>query len=499
MMLAFKTYAVLCALVITVCIGCANTAEEERLKDTLDTTEFSSLEDLKDALDHAAQNTAENPYAITLKGVDLSALGSETDGLGRLFAVLQGRYISLNLRGCAGSVGSATEEGIKARPDTDKLVSLTLDSATTAIGALAFAGCTNLVSVTLPTALNTIGDGAFSGCAALRFTVAEGNHVFTTGQEGRLLLRDGGTTLVAFHAARDTVQLSPSITTIRDYAFAGSGLRELVLNHETPPALGGTRVFESLWDLKICVQREKVPEYTTKAPWNAYAAYIRCIADWHKPPFTDFASLGAWLDTTQGQNSRVAPYYAVLKGVALSNKGTGELLEDGLRKLYEAFHGKYIALDLDGCTGATIGFSDLYDQSFSGRPDKDKLVSVILPGASKVVGIYNFYDCTSLESVTFPEGLKQINKHAFNHCTSLTELTLPASLNLIGVSAFKDCERLKRLMVRAEVPPALQGGAFSGVHKDFTIYVPAKSIEAYRSMSGWKTFAPVIKALEDEE
>lgn len=486
------------AVFLMAVVGCSNPTQDESsdtLDDTLETTQFASLSSLKTALGNVIQNTAKNPYQIALVNMDMVSFSNNEDSLGELFAVFQGRYVDLDISTCTGNIGAAASTVMTRRPDADKLVSLMLGESTESIGSFAFAGCTSLVSISLPASMSTINDSAFAACVSLGFKVTEGNTVFTTDMDGKRLLQDQGKTLVAWPSAVGTIQISSEITEIQDYAFSGAPLlRELIFDHNTPPALGGVHVFENPSDITIRVPREQVSLYKTS--WQAYTNAIKCTPDWYATPFTDLADLGAWLDEDKSQNDRWTPYYAVLKDVPLSNRGTGEKLEDGLRKLYEAFHGKYIALDVDACTGATIGFSDLYDQTFSSRPHRDRLVQIILPESSTSVGIYNFYDCTSLESVSFPSGLKQINKNAFDHCTALKEVELPASLKLLGAYAFRNCTQLKRVIVHAEVPPALNGGVFSGVNEDFSIYVPANSVEAYKAMTGWKDFAGIIKAIE---
>ncbi|MDR1302259.1 MAG: leucine-rich repeat domain-containing protein [Treponema sp.] len=482
-----------CAVFLMAFMGCSNSTQDEP-SDTVETTQFSSLSSLKTVLGNRVQNTAKNPYQITLVNVDMASFSDNEDSLGELFTTFQGRYVALDISTCTGNIGAAAATVMTHRPDADKLVSLILGESTESIGAFAFAGCTALVSISLPASMSTISDSAFAACVSLGFKVTNGNTVFTTDMDGKRLLRDQGKTLVAWPSAVGTLQISSEITTIQDYAFSGAPLlRELILDHNTPPTLGGDHVFENPSDITIRVPREQVSQYKTS--WQAYRDAIKCTPDW-STPFTDLAGLGAWVDEGKAQNDRWTPYYAVLKDVPLSNRGTGEMLEDGLRKLYETFHGKYIALDVDACTGATIGFSDRYDQTFSSRPNRDKLVQIILPKSSTSVGIYNFYDCTSLESVTFPSGLKQINKNAFDHCTALKEVELPATLKLLGAYAFRNCTQLKRVIVHAEVPPALNGGVFSGVNEDFSIYVPANSVEAYKSMTGWQAFAGIIKAIE---
>jgi hypothetical protein len=100
---------------------------------------------------------------------------------------------------------------------------------------------------------------------------------------------------------------------------------------------------------------------------------------------------------------------------------------------------------------------------------------------------------TSIESVIFPKNLVCIANEAFTG-TNLTELILPASLQSIGMYAFDMCSNLKEVICRATTPPIMSDGeseykyhVFMRVPiSDIPLYVPAESVEAYKSANQWK-------------
>jgi hypothetical protein len=211
--------------------------------------------------------------------------------------------------------------------------------------------------------------------------------------------------------------------------------------------------------------------------------------------FQSLADLASWLGGSAA-NTLATPYVLALRGVNLG-RGSGGDAGDALRILYNTFQGRYLALDLDACTGATIGFGSAYGQSSAGRPDKDRLVAVVLPSETTRVGFVNFQNCVNLESVEFPPGLHSVGDNAFNGCASLQSADLPASLRSIGTGGFSGCSGLQRLTVRAATPPALGSNAFSGCPAALPILVPAAGVEAYKTAAGWSERAAYIAALEE--
>jgi hypothetical protein len=211
--------------------------------------------------------------------------------------------------------------------------------------------------------------------------------------------------------------------------------------------------------------------------------------------FSSLAALAQWLKESAA-NTASDPYRLALEGVDLSKMGGGS---NGSGPLFETFQGRYLDLDLDACTGATIGWGNSSVQTSNGRPDKDKLISLTLPssGETRRVGMNSFEDCVSLVSVVFPPLLQGVGASAFKGCVSLEEADLPASLAYIDGAAFSGCSSLRTLIVRASSPPEMAATAFSGCPADISIRVPAGSLDRYKNAFGWKSFSSRIIALEE--
>ena len=147
------------------------------------------------------------------------------------------------------------------------------------------------------------------------------------------------------------------------------------------------------------------------------------------------------------------------------------------------------------------------------------LQSINIPDG--IISIFEgvFFDCLSLTSITIPISVKEIGDYAFRHCSSLTGISLPYYLEKIGVAVFHECKSLKNITIQANVesidgfafaecphlttitvraitPPSLGTDAFtnSGIQ---TIYVPASSVNAYKSADEWKNYASKIQAIPE--
>lgn len=86
------------------------------------------------------------------------------------------------------------------------------------------------------------------------------------------------------------------------------------------------------------------------------------------------------------------------------------------------------------------------------------------------VGAYAFSGCTGLQGgLEFDEYLDSIGAHAFDGCTGITSVT-----------------------IENETPPSLGDGAFDNT-SNCPIYVPAGSVETYKSAAGWSEYASRIQ------
>ena len=146
------------------------------------------------------------------------------------------------------------------------------------------------------------------------------------------------------------------------------------------------------------------------------------------------------------------------------------------------------------------------------------LTSITLSNNLTSIEHSTFYDCSSLRNITIPYSVTSINEGAFMACTSLTSITIPNSVTSIGTQAiyncsgltsvtigsgvtsignfaFRYCSGLTSITCLAQTPPTLSYYVFDNTN-DCPIYVPAASVETYKSASGWSTYSSRIFAIQ---
>ena len=166
-------------------------------------------------------------------------------------------------------------------------------------------------------------------------------------------------------------------------------------------------------------------------------------------------------------------------------------------------------------TSATIGsgITSIGERTFY---NCTSLENVIIPDSVTSISASAFYHCTSLTSVTIPDSVTTIYG-AFQGCTSLTSIEIPNSVTTIGNLAFSGCTGLKNVIigsgvtsiggsafqrctsltsitVNATTPPALGRTPFSSTN-NCPIYVPCGSVNAYKTASGWRSYASRIACM----
>lgn len=143
------------------------------------------------------------------------------------------------------------------------------------------------------------------------------------------------------------------------------------------------------------------------------------------------------------------------------------------------------------------------------------LESIIIPSTVTSIGEYAFSGCYNLTSVDMPSGLVSIGKSVFRNCTGLTSVTIPDRVTAIEGFAFEGCDNLASVTIgssiasigeyafnsienhlcvycKATTPPSLGYRVFSSINYDYSnvsIYVPTKSVSAYKSAEGWDWYA----------
>lgn len=121
------------------------------------------------------------------------------------------------------------------------------------------------------------------------------------------------------------------------------------------------------------------------------------------------------------------------------------------------------------------------------------LTSITIPSSVTSIGIGAFSGCTSLTTITIPENVTSIGNQAFRQCSSLTTITIPESVKSIGRIAFYNCTSLTSVTLEATTPPTIQSDTFDDTVQTF--YVPAESVEAYKTATNWANYADKIFAI----
>ena len=126
------------------------------------------------------------------------------------------------------------------------------------------------------------------------------------------------------------------------------------------------------------------------------------------------------------------------------------------------------------------------------------LTSVTIPNSVTSIRRDAFYFCTGLTRVTIPNSVTSIGNFAFYFCSGLTSVTIPNSVTKIGIYTFASCSKLTSITIEATTPPTLANtSAFSDTN-NCPIYVPAESVDAYKTATNWSALADRIQAIPTE-
>ena len=96
------------------------------------------------------------------------------------------------------------------------------------------------------------------------------------------------------------------------------------------------------------------------------------------------------------------------------------------------------------------------------------------------------------KTTTIPNSVTSIWYAAFSGCSSLTSITIPNSVTYIDNQAFVNCNGLTSITCESTIPPTL--GSYNNLYSVTVVYVPAESVEAYKTATNWSYYADKIQA-----
>ena len=126
------------------------------------------------------------------------------------------------------------------------------------------------------------------------------------------------------------------------------------------------------------------------------------------------------------------------------------------------------------------------------------LTSVTIPNSVTRIGNYAFSNSNSLSSVTIPESVTAIGEGAFMGCYKLTSIIIPKSVTNIGPKAFYNSRNIASLTCEAIVPPTCSAECFAGIKNSIPVYVPASSINEYKTANQWKDFTNIQAIIDNQ-
>ena len=167
-------------------------------------------------------------------------------------------------------------------------------------------------------------------------------------------------------------------------------------------------------------------------------------------------------------------------------------IPDGTTKI-----GNSAFYNYSGLTSVTIpnSVTSIGDEAFN---NCTSLTNIVIPDSVTSIGNYAFYSCPGLTSVTIPNSVTSIGTEAFSYCRGLTSITIPSGVTSIGSAAFNNCSGLTSITIQATTPPTLVNvNAFNNTN-NCPIYVPAESVDAYKSATNWSSLASRIQSTPTE-
>ena len=331
---------------------------------------------------------------------------------------------------------SVTTIGDYAFYDCSSLTSVTIPNSVTTLGNYAFRGCSSLTSVTIPNSVTSIGNNAFQYCSGLT-----------------------------------TITIPESMASIGDYAFEGCNDMTSVnitnleawckIDFKSNPLSFAHHLYCNGEEIKDLV----IPNTVTTIKSRAFTG---CDGLTSVTIPTSVTSIGVHsFSYCSGLISMTIPNSVTnIEQFAFSccNSLTSVTIPNSMNYIpYGAFY---------NCSGLT---------------------SVTIPNSVMRIEKYAFYNCSGLTMVTIPESVNTIGESTFESCSSLTMVTIGNSIMRIDSRAFAGCNKLEEVYCYAKNVPQTNTNAFEKSYPEYsTLYVPATSLNGYKTTMPWSEFGTII-------
>lgn len=334
----------------------------------------------------------------------------------------------------------------------------------------------SLTTINIPENVSFIQSGAFSGCNKLAtITVSTKNNYFST-SDG-ILYNKNKTALVQYVNGKSntTFSIPSSVTEIQGHSVQACTKLENVIIPNSVNSIGSF-AFNGCWKLGPSIN---IPESVSTIAPNAF---------------------GSCISLTDIYVSNDNQYYTSSDGI-LYNKNMTKIVQYPAGKNDTSYYIPNSVTTIeqyafDGCSSLEyIGFSNSITNIGTGAFRSSGLVSIEIPSSLTEIPSWLCDSCNQLVDISIGNNITHIGFYAFNN-TNISTINIPASVNYIESNAFTQCPNLTTIICNAIIPPTASN-IFDIYSDNYTIYVPATSVDAYKS--AWVNYADKIQAIVENE
>lgn len=373
----------------------------------------------------------------------------------------------------------------------------------TGIGFSAFYECSGLTSVTIPSSVYSIDiSQTFHNCTSLTSINVDAENYTFSSIDG-VLFDKNQTKLIAYPCGKSSIYAIPNgVTEIGDYAFESCSALTFVSIPNGVTSIGWSAFTgcSALTSIEFPGSLTSIRNY----------AFIGCNSLTSIEIPNTLTSIGATafrncLGLASIDVATDNPNYSSLDGI-LFNKEQTTLIQYPLsRQGAYAIPGSVKSIEesaFESCYGlTTVTIPDgLTNIGYAAFRHCTGLSSVTIPNSVTHIGGSAFWECKSLTSMTLPNRISIIKSATFDQCAKLSSVTIPKSVTEIENLAFRDCRYLSSITNYNRTPQKIYSSTFEGVKKSScTLYVPQKSVDAYKAADIWKDFVNIVGVDVPEE
>lgn len=336
--------------------------------------------------------------------------------------------------------------------------SIVLPPSITTIGQRAFIECSLLENITIPSEVKEIPNRCFYGCSSL-----------------------------------SNVRLPEKLDLISFQAFYGcSNLVSIEIPSNT------TKIFAEAFYL--CTSLSKIT-LSDSLSFIEYGVFSNCysLKSISIPPSVTLLDSGLFYNCTSLETILLPDSIVKIKNSVFSGCTSLETiaLPASVKDIeYGVFSGckKLKTVTLPKNLGGELAHNLFYNC--------ESLKNIEIPENITKISDRAFFGCNSLETIKLPDIVVSIGWQAFALCKSLSEIEIPERVKEIWELAFSNCSGLKKIIIRPElVPNALIGSSSTQWNaflktNDCPIYVPASSLEQYKTADQWSKYSDRIFAFD---